>query len=298
MIHLAAKSLKSCKLLLSKRELKFCYSLKQTKKALLSYCSSTDGITPIDSRQVNTPQSTESISKQSLSKKRRKIRQHTNPLQAQNRIPINLEPYYFKKNYLNPVHPFIIDVGCSKGRWTLKMAKEEPNLNFLGLEIRTSALEIALERIQKETPPLTNLSYLKSNGNIDILHILQCLHQLPSKVECISINFPDPHYKKKHIKRRLVNEQFVEDLAKVLLPETNVYIQTDVLELMEYMVFFFNESPFFTVKEGYSLEKYELNPSAFSVPTERQVSVLNKGLPVYRILFTRNHMQYLFKDES
>jgi tRNA (guanine-N7-)-methyltransferase len=106
-------------------------------------------------------------------------------------------------------------------------------------------------------------------------HQHQLLTSLPAPVSSVSIFHPDPWMKKRHVKRRLVTDTFVEELAQLLVPGTPVYVQTDVAELFEYMVEIFDGS------KKYQLEPLEENP--FPVPTDRESYVRRQGGDIYRI---------------
>jgi tRNA (guanine-N7-)-methyltransferase len=94
-----------------------------------------------------------------------------------------------------------------------------------------------------------------------------------------TIQFPDPWYKKKHAKRRMVKPELVATLARHLAPGGKVFIQTDVEFLAEEMFALFRENGAF--KES------EINENPFPVKTERERAVEEKGLPVYRRIFER-----------
>ena len=128
--------------------------------------------------------------------------------------------------------------------------------------------------------------------------------------------FPDPHFKKKHHKRKAINQDLVHiirqyaytaagatttssdggatttssDGAAAATP-TRVYLQSDLLHITEEMMSeFLNCSDSgFQPCVGYSTNSSELcrNPAAVSVKTEREIATESKGLPVYRVLLER-----------
>ena len=96
-------------------------------------------------------------------------------------------------------------------------------------------------------------------------------------LQAVTIQFPDPWFKKKHAKRRMVNEEMIETIASHLAPGGRVFVQTDIEFLADEMfVLFRNDARFAEV---------ETDENPFPVKTEREKAVEDKGLPVYRSLF-------------
>ena len=127
---------------------------------------------------------------------------------------------------------------------------------------------------------------LATNANVDIVRILKDISST-SVVSMLTIQFPDPHFKSKHKKRRVVKDDFVESVGQCLSSGTKVFLQSDVIEVIEDMVAVFGSSPLFKPSEGYSSTRLLENKSPVNVQTEREVATLARGLPVYRMMFKR-----------
>jgi tRNA (guanine-N7-)-methyltransferase len=91
----------------------------------------------------------------------------------------------------------------------------------------------------------------------------------------VTIQFPDPWFKKKHAKRRMVNEEMVETIARHLAPGGKVFVQTDIEFLADEIFQLSSRQPIFSVSRTIQ------NP--FPVKTERELAVEGKGLPVFRL---------------
>jgi tRNA (guanine-N7-)-methyltransferase len=124
------------------------------------------------------------------------------------------------------------------------------------------------------------LHFLFCNANITIADILASYPA--GKLQRASIQFPDPWFKKRHQKRRVVQPELVETLAKYLAIGGEMFLQSDVCEVEEEMCDRFAEHPAFTRT---STEWLPENP--MPVPTERELYTLENGEPVYRALFLR-----------
>lgn len=200
-----------------------------------------------------------------------RIHQHVNPLAPfyrQAPKPVDVSAIFSK-----PDHPLLLDIGCARGRFLLRMAKAEPSWNYLGIEIREPLVDEA-NRLAAETG-LANLHYSFCNA---MLWLDRLLEDLPEGLlQMVTIQFPDPWFKKKHAKRRMVNEEMVETIARHLAPGGRVFIQTDIEFLAEEMFTLFHSD--------HRFREAKAAPNPFPVKTEREKAVEDKGLPVYRKQF-------------
>lgn len=177
--------------------------------------------------------------------------------------------------FADPTKPLLLDIGCARGRFLLKMAAERPEWNYLGVEIREPLVDEA-NRLAREAN-LANLNYVFCNA---MLFIDKLIAEIPNDLlKQVTIQFPDPWFKRKHSKRRMVNEEMVDCLAKKLAADGNVFVQTDIEFLADEMFELFRADDRF--REVATLE------NLFPVKTEREKAVEDKQLPVYRSLFKR-----------
>ena len=216
---------------------------------------------------------------------RLKVRQHVNPLASKYQVPISLDANWIDTSFEKPNQPLLIDVGCAKGTWGLSYARANPQHNVLGLEIRRPVVELALRR--KQVWGLANVHFLATNANIDLKRIVRDVLQRKTEIRMVSIHHPDPHFKSKHKKRRVVNPDFVAEIASLLPSGVKVFVQSDVLELCQDMVETISANPEFLVEVGHSISTIDSNPAPTDIKTEREIATLNKGLPVFRCLFRR-----------
>ena len=206
-----------------------------------------------------------------------RVRQHVNPLASKFQTP-TASPEW-KNIYTQPNLPLHLDIGCARGRFVLKMAQIEPNWNFLGLEIR-EPLVVEANRIRDEVG-LTNLHYVFANVNNSLISLLSTLPQ--DSLQKVTIQFPDPWFKNRHAKRRVVQPELVTELAKYLAVGGIVFLQSDIEFVAVEMGDRFHENPAFE-KLGTTTWLAE-NP--LPVPTERELATQKKGEPVYRALFRK-----------
>lgn len=200
-----------------------------------------------------------------------RVHQHVNPLAPYYRF--TPEPVLLEKLFADPSFPLLLDIGCARGRFVLRMAEQDAGRNFLGIEIREPLVGEA-NRIAKEAG-LTNVHYEFSNA---LLNLDKTLAALPDGVlDTVTIQFPDPWFKKKHAKRRMVTPAMASTLVSRLAPGGRIFVQTDMDFLAEEM---------FGVFRGVdALEEHPCAENPFPFKTEREIAVEEKKLPVYRAVF-------------
>lgn len=205
-----------------------------------------------------------------------RVRQHVNPLSQKYQTPIN--PLDWEKVFINPTQPLHLDIGCGKGRFLLQMATLEANWNFLGLEIREPLVTEA-NKLRDELGA-SNLHYLFCNVNNSLESLLS---NLPVGVlQRVTIQFPDPWFKNRHAKRRVVQPELVAELAQYLANGGIVFLQSDVEAIALEMCDRFAAHPLF-----YRQDPQWQAENPLLVPTERETSTLSQGMPVYRAVFVR-----------
>lgn len=202
-----------------------------------------------------------------------RVHQHVNPFS-----PFYIfepEPIELEKVFANPELPLHLDIGCARGRFILKMAQIEKGQNFLGVEIR-EPLVIEGNRIAREKN-LDNLHYEFCNA---MLKLGKLLEKIPAGVlQTVTIQFPDPWFKKKHAKRRMVNAELVETVVERIADGGMIFIQTDIEFLADEMFVLFRANE--------KLNETATAENPFPIKTEREAAVEEKNLPVYRTIFQK-----------
>lgn len=205
-----------------------------------------------------------------------RVRQHVNPL-SQKYQTVVTPPDWFQI-YADPQRSLHIDIGCGKGQFLLQMAQFVPDWNFLGLEIREPVVDMAQH--YRSQAQLTNLHFLFCNANTSFQSLMASWPT--NSLQRVTIQFPDPWFKKRHQKRRVVQPELVSQLAHYLPPDGEVVLQSDVEEVALEMSDRFGENPHFQRQSPGWLPQ-----SPFPAQTERERLTLEKGLPVYRVAFRK-----------
>ena len=215
------------------------------------------------------------------------MRQHVNPLSQFFQLPLSLpRKSILFKDFHYPIH---IDIGSAKGEFLIQLASKYPNWNFLGLEIR-EALVTSSERKRKKLE-LQNLKFLYCNVNVSLDQWLSDLDY--NQLKRVSIQFPDPWFKRKHIKRRVFKKSLLNSIARYISKDGELFIQSDIYKLIESMTNVIDECTYFDRKYVKGLKWLDKNP--YEVYTDRELIVFNKNLPIYRAMYIRNNISLKIK---
>jgi tRNA (guanine-N7-)-methyltransferase len=180
--------------------------------------------------------------------------------------------------YQKTEQPLHIDIGSAWGNFALRMAEQQPDWNFLGIEIRQPLVTKA--NSMRDELGLTNLHYAFANINVSLPGLIA---SLPAGVcRRVSIQYPDPCFKLRHAKRRVVQPQLVMALAEFLPSGAEIFLQSDLEWVAQEMVDRFQVSPLLSMNTTDWLPENPLR-----LPTEREVATLKRGLPVYRRMLTK-----------
>ncbi|MEM9478524.1 MAG: tRNA (guanosine(46)-N7)-methyltransferase TrmB [Verrucomicrobiota bacterium] len=122
--------------------------------------------------------------------------------------------------------PLEVDLGCGDGAFLLALAKEFPERDFLGVERLLGRVRKVCRKAAREG--LTNLKVLRLESNYTLGWLLP-----EAEVDRIHLLCPDPWPKARHQNRRLVSDDFVAGLLRVLKPEGEFLFKTDHSEYFE-----------------------------------------------------------------
>ncbi len=222
------------------------------------------------------------------------VRQHVNPLSSFHQRPLLLPPP--AELFADPRRPIHLDIGCARGRFLLAMAAAEPARNYLGVEIRRPL--VAAAEAERQALGLAHLRFLFCNANVSLEQWLAGLK--PGQLERVSLQFPDPWFKTRHHKRRVLQPTLLGALAAAQEPAGELFLQSDVLAVIAPMVALVEASGGFDratlgpeLESGHEAETGSEAPpwqgaNPLPVPSEREAHVRRLGLPVYRVLYRRN----------
>jgi len=218
---------------------------------------------------------------------KKKVRHHVNPLKASHMKMVDLPERWAESSFAQPAAPLHVDIGCARGVFCLELAQKAPNLNVLGLEIRQVLADAATA--DAKALSLSNVAFVGCNANVNLRPILERAGPTCT-MSSASIQFPEPWFKKRHAKRRVVQPELVSVVADFLVPGGWLWMQTDVLEVAAEMRQTVRATEPERLQdvcldiEDWSAEK----PSGLQgVGTERERASTALGRPVYCCLFQK-----------
>ncbi len=125
-------------------------------------------------------------------------------------------------------HPLRIEIGMGKGKFLHTLAKENPDVNYVGIEKYSSVLLRAIQKMEEDELP--NLLFIR----MDAEEICEVFGE--GEVDRIYLNFSDPWPKDRHAKRRLPSRQFLERYDRILKPDGVLEFKTDNELLFQFAV--------------------------------------------------------------
>jgi tRNA (guanine-N7-)-methyltransferase len=167
--------------------------------------------------------------------------------------------------------PLHIEIGTGKGRFITGMAKANPDINYIGIELQNSVLVTALDKlIEAELP---NLKLMNVNAE-DLENYFD-----KGEVERVYLNFSDPWPKKRHEKRRLTYDSFLRIYENILVDEGEIHFKTDNQGLFEYSLTSFSKYGLLLNYVSLDLHRSEFEGN---IMTEYEEKFSNKGNRIYR----------------
>ena len=188
----------------------------------------------------------------------------------------------WKETFQNPENPIHIEIGMGKGQFLLTLAKENPSINYIGIERYSSVLLRAVEKFDRdEYRELENIRFICMDAKeLDKVFA-------PEEVDKIYLNFSDPWPKARHAKRRLTSKEFLKRYEGILAQHGKVEFKTDNTELFDFSLEQIEEA------KGWELLAHtfdlhhneEMNKG--NIMTEYEAKFSAKGQPINKLIATR-----------
>lgn len=122
--------------------------------------------------------------------------------------------------------PLALEIGCGIGDFVLQRARQQPEVNFVAIDIYNKGCLKTCRRLEREG--LDNVRVVRTEARYLLTHFCA-----PGALAAVYINCPDPWPKKRHRKRRLVNADFLQGLRIYLAPGGELYFSSDVADYAE-----------------------------------------------------------------
>lgn len=125
----------------------------------------------------------------------------------------------WRSEFFKNENPIVLELGCGKGEYSVGLAKEFPNKNFIGVDIKGARFWFgAKDAIENN---LGNVAFLRTQIELIDLFFAE------NEVDEIWITFPDPQIKYRRTKHRLTHPDFLERYKKIIKKEGVIHLKTD-----------------------------------------------------------------------
>lgn len=175
-------------------------------------------------------------------------------------------------------NPIRIEVGMGKGKFIYTLAKQNPGINYIGIEKYSSVLLRALQKMERE--PLSNLCFIR----MDAEEIAEVFDR--EEIDRIYLNFSDPWPKDRHAKRRLPSQEFLKRYDNFLKKDGILEFKTDNRELFDFALEELNDAGWETVQVTFDLHN-DPEMLAGNIMTEYEEKFSALGNPIYKYIIKR-----------
>lgn len=121
------------------------------------------------------------------------------------------------EEYFRNDNPIVLELGCGKGEYTVGLAAQNPDKNFIGIDIKGARIWSGASKAEKEG--MRNVAFIRT----DIESLAEFFE--PGEVSEIWITFPDPQMQK--TRKRLTSTRFLELYRSILRPGGLIHLKTD-----------------------------------------------------------------------
>lgn len=187
---------------------------------------------------------------------------------------------HWKEVFKNPENSIHLELGCGKGYFVKKTAKQNPKINYIAVDLIDTILGIANRNIIEEfkSQEIENIALTR----YDVEAITNILDKTDN-IERIYINFCNPWPKPRHKKRRLTHTRQLEKYKLFLKPNGEIYFKTDDDELFKESLEYFKAEGFEPIKITYNLNE---EPNFWeNIETEHEIKFKKAGIKIKAGIF-------------
>lgn len=202
------------------------------------------------------------------------------PIVPEFKLKGNWHGQYFKNN-----NPIVLEVGCGKGEYTVGLAKQYVNKNFIGMDLKGNRIWVGAKQLLANK--LNNGGFLRCR----IENIESCFAK--NEVSEIWITFADPQPQKARENKRLTAPRFLAHYANILKPGGIIHLKTDSTLLYEYTLEIIHAQKHKLILHTNDLYKNtppDIEPALLGIQTHYEKLFTAKG-------FSINYVQFQLKNE-
>lgn len=187
----------------------------------------------------------------------------------------------WRKGYFRNDNPVILELGCGKGDYTIRLAELYPSLNLIGMDIKGARM-------------WTGARYAIDNNLKNVAFIRARIEFVTSffarnEINEIWLTFPDPQIKKRRNKKRLTGSLFLEMYRQFLTDGGTIHLKTDSKDIFEYTRMLILHNKFRLLNETEDLYRSDITGAPRDIRTYYENQFLEKGMTIFYLSFSLNH---------
>lgn len=184
----------------------------------------------------------------------------------------------WRSTFFKNDNPLVLELGCGKGEYSVALAKQYPDRNFIGIDIKGARFWRGAKTAVEEQ--IFNVAFLRTQIEL-IEHAFA-----EGEVDEIWITFPDPQIKYKRTKHRLTNAQFLDRYKTILKPDGIVHLKTDSEFMHGYTLGLLHGAGHDVLYANHNVYKQEGSPEEVtSIQTFYELQYLEQQKPITYIRF-------------
>ncbi|MCK9321301.1 MAG: tRNA (guanosine(46)-N7)-methyltransferase TrmB [Bacteroidales bacterium] len=182
----------------------------------------------------------------------------------------------WREEFFKNDNPLVLELGCGKGEYTVGLAKQYPDKNFIGIDIKGARMWRGCKTSVEEK--INNVAFVRTHIQVLDMYFAE------NEVSEIWITFPDPQLKKPN--KRLTSPRFLDLYSKFLIEKGIIHLKTDSQELYDYTL---NEVLLAQKKtillSTNNLYESNINEDVISIRTFYENIYINQGKPITYLKF-------------
>ena len=167
-----------------------------------------------------------------------------------------------------------MEIGCGKGGFVCELAKQNPDRNYIALEMVTNVVISAMENVEKYG--VQNVRFLNIRAECLPCYIPE------GSLDCIYLNFSTPLPKLGYATQRLTHRNFLNVYKKLLKKGGKIIQKTDDRDFFEFSMEEYTACGFALQDVTYNL--HENGNPEWNIVTEYEQKWVDRGLPIHRVV--------------
>lgn len=194
----------------------------------------------------------------------------------------------WKKEFFKNENPIVLELGCGKGEYTIGLARQYPNRNFIGIDIKGARMWRGAKTAVTEN--IHNVGFLRTR--VDLINSFFASEEVAE----IWVTFPDPQPKKYY--KRLTSSRFLGYYQKVIAENGVVNLKTDNANLYQYTRDLVKLNELGILTDTDNLYHSGIVDEILSIKTFYEQQFLEQGKPIHYIRFKLDKLKQLEEPEE